>query len=129
MEAARQRYENQIRDEESKASHYTSMIEKLEAKEQDMIDRLRKTQNTHSAFQKDLERINQNQDPEGPLASLKDLGSNSGKKRLFASPKVLVSPKKFDIGRSPTEKREKGSSGKKKQYTSHTLYQVNDFYR
>jgi len=129
MAAARSRYESQISDEESRATAYANAINRLEKKEQDMLQRLQMTQTQHQLYMDDFEKINANQDPTGPLSSLRNSFSLSGRKnKLMASPKPRVSPKK-EVSplnqRSPMNKSGSGAKSNKQRKT----YEVNDFYR
>lgn len=133
MFEARQRYEHQIREEEDKAMQFTKTISKLENKEQVMIEKLKKTQTAHAAFMNDLDRINQNQDPEGPLVDLREsLNINNMRKswQLRMSPKVRVSPKR-DMAKksSPVKLNGQESGSGKKQYGDQRMYNVGEFYR
>ena len=84
-DAARTRYEAQIREEDGRAERYAQAIARLEQREQDMISKLKRTQTQHATFIEDLERINNNQDPTGPLASLRETTTVSGAKKWMIS--------------------------------------------
>lgn len=68
--AAKERYQNQIREEENKTDQYLNQIERLEFKEKELIERLKVTQSQHQMVIDDLERINKNGEASGPLVSL-----------------------------------------------------------
>jgi len=67
---AKERYEAQIQAEWDNADRYQETIIKLEIKEQDMITRLKNTQTQHASYLEDMERINRNINPKGPLSDL-----------------------------------------------------------
>lgn len=60
---AKVRYESEIQQEEHQKSKVLGDIDRLELKEQELIKRLKITQNTHQLALTDLERINKNQEP------------------------------------------------------------------
>jgi hypothetical protein len=129
MDASRTRYESQIHDEEARSQAYAEAISKLEKKEQDMLQRLQMTQTQHQLYMDDFEKINANQDPTGPLSSLRNSSSLSGKKRRFAgSPMTRVSPTKVISPLKESSPMMNGGSGAK-AYKVHTPYGVNDYYR
>lgn len=125
---AKTRYENQIKEEETRATVYTNTIVRLEQREKEMINKLKNTQNAHAAFVEDLERINQNQEPNGPLSNLREGLNGSGRKKFLNSPnpKPKITTPKKELVKSPLNKSD---SSQKKQQTNHQLYAVNDFYR
>lgn len=95
--AAKERYNDEIRQEQEKTDSYLMHIEKLEDKERDLIERLKVTQSQHQMVIDDLERIHENGQASGPLVSLskefeagdfrrfgnKKAGIVSGPKRAF----------------------------------------------
>ena len=60
MDAARLRYDTQIREEEDRSRNFAQTILRLEAKEQDMLKRLHQTQTQHQLYMDDFEKINAN---------------------------------------------------------------------
>ena len=67
---AKERYENQIREEENTTDQYLNQIERLEEQEKKLIERLKVTQSQHQMVIDDLERIHENGQASGPLVSL-----------------------------------------------------------
>ena len=128
-----------IRKEEDQAELYIKTIAKLESRERNMLEKLKKTQTQHALVAEDLERINRNQDPTGPLSSLKHNMNSSGKKMSVSSQKP-VSPRKQTLPKAePPVKKEQppvengGSSYYDRMYGNnygeHQLYSVTDYYR
>ena len=125
-----------IRKEEEQAENYIKAISKLEQRERNMLDKLKKTQTQHAAVAEDLDRINRNLDPVGPLLTLKN-GSVSGKKSVSTlskatpnrerpTPQVKAEPQ--PTPQSQTANNNAGSYYDR-MYGEHKLYNVNDFYR
>lgn len=123
-----------IKKEEEQAETYIRTISKLEGKERDMLNKLKKTQTQHALVAEDLERINRNQEPTGPLASLKNQINSSDRKHSTAS-YSRTSPKKDPKPQPPVKKmspppaQEITSSYYDRMYGEHQLYNVTDFYR
>jgi len=125
-----------IAKEEEQANTYIKTISKLELRERNMLEKLKKTQTQHAAVAEDLDRINRNLDPTGPLAGLKF--GVSGKKSVSiisrASPKkeskkaTEVTPQPTPQSQPNTEKIN-GANYYDRMYGQHQLYDVNSFYR
>lgn len=125
-----------IAKEEEQASTYIKTISKLEQRERNMLEKLKKTQTQHAAVAEDLDRINRNLDPTGPLLGLK-IGA-TGKKSVSilsrASPKkeskkvteVTPQPTPQSV---PTNEKVNGANYYDRMYGTHNLYDVNNFYR
>jgi len=130
-QAAKQRYESAIRTEEEKSKQYENVIKILEAKETDMLKRLQKTQTQHQLYMEDFDKITANQEPTGPLSTLRDsMAIVRTKPKFVASPKPRVSPgKPSPVKPTLVESTANHNSNGSKQYGRHHLYQVNDYYR
>lgn len=68
--ASRSRYEQQIQDEVDRRNALTDKMSKLETKEQELIKKLKNTQNIHAMALEDINRIHQNQEPISVLSEV-----------------------------------------------------------
>jgi len=81
--AAKERYHRQIEKEEDQTQGYLNHINQLEAKEKELIERLKVTQTQHQLVIDDLERIHENGKATGPLEKLsKEFQNDSDYKRM-----------------------------------------------
>ena len=81
--AAKERYHRQIEREEDQKQGYLNHINQLEAKEKELIERLKITQTQHQLVIDDLEQIHENGQDTGPIVNLsKDFQNGSDYKRM-----------------------------------------------
>ena len=125
-----------ITKEEQQAQNYIKTIAKLEQRERNMLDKLKKTQTQHAAVAEDLERINKNQEPIGPLSMLK--GELSARKSFTtlsrATPtRERPAPQVKPVQPTPQSQnpntQKAGTSYYDRMYGEHQLYNVTDYYR
>lgn len=79
MQASRSRYENQIQDEVDRRDYLTNKMAALENREQELIKKLKNTQNIHAQALEDMNRIQHNQEPISVLSEVHTSNANMRK--------------------------------------------------